>query len=164
MLLTQPLLTYPGCLYFGSLLCWKSQSWPHICMAPSILSSICCSRQAPSTPQAWSFGMVFLGMFSFSFFLQTWCVEFIPKKKSSSHLTTLPSAMPLLDHPDGHLRTSDGLDMWCPKQSTMCTLQDFRLYIRIPQALIGLPIYTFVSVKNCKIGVISILFLPIVWV
>lgn len=47
MLLTQPLLTYPGCLYFGSLLCWKSQSWPQIYMAPSIPSSICCSRQAP---------------------------------------------------------------------------------------------------------------------
>ncbi len=86
-------------------------------MAPSILSSIRCSRHVPFAenhlqilifpPPCFTVGMVFSGLYS-SFVLQTRQVEFIPKVIFWSHLTTLPSPMPPLDHPDGLWQTSDG--------------------------------------------------------
>ncbi len=101
------------CLW--SLSCWKTQ--PRLIfnaltegrrllakisryMAPSILPSIRCSRPVPFAekhPQSMMFpppcfivGMVFLGLYSSFFFLQTRRVEFIPKRYiliSSDHKT-----------------------------------------------------------------------------
>ncbi len=69
-------------------------------MAPSILPSIRCSRPVPFAekhpqsimfpPPCFTDGMVFLGLYSSFFFLQTRQVEFIPKSYilvSSDHMT-----------------------------------------------------------------------------
>uniref|UniRef100_A0A672N5X2 Microtubule-associated protein RP/EB family member 1-like n=1 Tax=Sinocyclocheilus grahami TaxID=75366 RepID=A0A672N5X2_SINGR len=99
----------------GSLSCWKTQPRPIFnaltegrrllpkisqYMAPSILPSIRCSRPVPFAekhpqsmmfpPPCFTVGMVFLGLYSFFFFLQTRRVEFIPKTSilvSSDHMT-----------------------------------------------------------------------------
>ncbi len=99
----------------GSLSCWKTQPRPIFnaltegrrllakilqIMAPSILPSIRCSRPVPFAkkhPQSMMFpppcitvGMMFLGLYSSFFFLQTRQVEFIPKSYilvSSDHMT-----------------------------------------------------------------------------
>ena len=100
---------------FGSLSCWKTQPRPIFnaltegrrllskilrYMAPSILPSIRCSHPVPFAekhPQSTMFpppcfmvGMVFLGLYSSFFFLQTRRVEFKPKSSilvSSDHMT-----------------------------------------------------------------------------
>ncbi|KAK6291199.1 hypothetical protein J4Q44_G00383970 [Coregonus suidteri] len=100
---------------FGSLSCWKTQPRPIInaltegrrllakisrYMAPSILPSIRCSRPVPFAekhpqrmmfpPPCFTVGMVFLGLYSSFFFLQTQRVEFRPKSSmfvSSNHMT-----------------------------------------------------------------------------
>ncbi len=99
----------------GSLSCWKTQPRPIFnaltegrrllakisrYMAPPILPSIRCSRSVPYAekhpqsmmfpPPCFTVGMVFLGLSSFFFFLQTRWVEFIPKSYilvSSDHMT-----------------------------------------------------------------------------
>ncbi len=131
MLLTEPLLSCPCCVFGGhghagrpshdpsSMLslreggCWPKShdAWPH-------LSSIRCSRPVhfagKSTPKAWCFHphASRLG----------WCSWDCTHPSSSkhgvwslyqkvifwSHLTTWPSPMPPLNHPDGLWQTSDG--------------------------------------------------------
>ncbi len=114
MLLTEPLLSCPCCV-FGVIVMLKDPATTHlqcyywgketVCqiswyMAPSILPSIWCSRPIPFAekhPQSMVFpppcfmvGMVFLGLYSSFFFLQTRRVEFIPKSSilvSSDHMT-----------------------------------------------------------------------------
>ena len=99
---------------FGSLSCWKTQPRPIFnaltegrrllpkisrYMAPSILPSLRCSRPVPFAekhpqsmmypPPCFTVGMVFLGLYSSFFFLQTRRVEFIPNSSilvSSDHM------------------------------------------------------------------------------
>ncbi len=114
MLLTEPLrVALAVCL--GSLSCWKTQPWPIFnaltegrrllakisrYMAPSIFPSIRCNRPVPFAekhpqsmmfpPPCFTVGMVFLGLYSSFFFLETRRVEFIPKSYilvSSDHMT-----------------------------------------------------------------------------
>ncbi len=117
MLVTEPLLSCPCCV-FGVIVMLEDPATTHLqfslknwlgrrllpkisrYMAPSILPSIRCSRPDPLAekhpqsmmfpPPCFTVGMVFLGLYSSFFFLQTRRVEFIPKSYilvSSDHMT-----------------------------------------------------------------------------
>ncbi len=124
MLLTEPLLSCPCCV-FGVIVMLEDPATTHLQFSywgKEVVGqnlaihcpSIRCSRPVPFAekhpqsmmfpPPCIMFGMVFLGFYSSFFFLQTRRVEFI----FWSHLTTWPSPMPPLDHPDGIWQTSDG--------------------------------------------------------
>ncbi len=105
MLLTEPLLSCPCCV-FGVIVMLKDPATTHLFakisryMAPSILPSIRCCRPIPFAekhpqsmvfpPPCFTVGVMFLGLYSSFFFLQTRRVGFIPKSYilvSSDHMT-----------------------------------------------------------------------------
>ncbi len=128
MLLTEPLLSCPCCV-FGVIVMLEDPATTHLQCSywgkevvgqnltihgpihpplNTVRSSCPICRKAPpkhdvSTP-CFTVGMVLLVLYS-SFFLQTRRVEFIVL--FWSHLTTWPSPKHPLDHPDGLWQTSD---------------------------------------------------------
>ncbi len=141
MLLTEPLLSCPCCV-FGVIVMLKDPATTHLLakisryMAPSILPSTRCCRPIPFAekhpqsmvfpPPCFTVGIVFLGLYSSFFFLQTRRVEFIPKSSilvSSDHMA--------FSH------TSSGSSRWslanfrqawtCAglSRGTLCALRDF---------------------------------------
>ncbi len=150
MLLTEPLLSCPCCV-FGVIVMLEHPATTHLqCsywgkevvgqvsryMAPSILHSIRWSRPvlfAEKHPQSMMFpppcfmvGMVFLGFYSSFFFLQTRWVDFIPKSSilvSSDHMTFSHASSRSSRWSLANFRrawTCAGLSRW-----TWHTLQDF---------------------------------------
>jgi len=113
MLLMEPPLSCPGCVLrvlvmledpaTTCLQCTylrKGSCWPRSHDTPAILPSIRCSRPVPFSekhpqrmmfpPPCFTVGMVFFGLYSSFFFLQTRRVEFRPKSYifvSSDHMT-----------------------------------------------------------------------------
>ncbi len=125
---------YSLAVCLGSLSCWKTQPRPIFnaltegrrllpkisrYMAPSILPSIRCSRPVPFAekhpqsmmfpPPCFTVGMVFLGLYSSFFFLQTRRVEFILTKLFAYFPVAHPSLVQVYNFVPSVLRQLFGL-------------------------------------------------------
>jgi len=138
----------------GSLSCWKTQPRPIFnaltegrrllakisrYMAPSILPSIRCSLPVPFAekhpqsmmfpPPCFTVGMVFLGLYSSFFFLQTRRVEFIPKSYilvSSDHMTSSHASSGSSRWSLAHFRRPGHVLAWA---GGPCAQQDFNPWL-----------------------------------
>ncbi len=172
-------------LCLGSLSCWKTKPWPIFnaptegrrllakilrYMAPSILPSIRCSHPVPFAemhpqsmmfpPPCFTLGMVFLGLYSSLFFLQTRQVEFIPKSYilvSSDHIIFSHASSGTSDGPGHVLAWAGG----------PCALQDFNpwrcsVLLMVTVETVVLALFRSLTRSSCVVLGWSLTFLRII--